>query len=113
MTMKTISKEMKKIDDENYEIVESRESTTMVNGKMLIKQIANFKKDLKNKINQFMKDETLIVNSIKTYNGFWKEIEEANDLWFTFEIPTEVTLESLKDEINEEIGAAKESLSKD
>jgi len=102
MSSKQISKDFIKVDEENFELVESRETTTNINYKIVFKQMESFRKDIKNKLLARKNEEKTLSNAIDTYNLSIQDMKEAKEkLWFDYDMPTEISLDILNKEIDD------------
>lgn len=96
-TSKTLSRVFKKVDDENFEIIESRETTSNINFKLIKSQLVSFKKDITNKLQARTRELQTLENAVKTYNGAIDDLEKAKaDFGYDYETPTKQNLEEME-----------------
>lgn len=100
--IKTLSRELIKVDEENFEIIESREVITNVNVKLLLNKLSILKDDIKKWIITMWEAKSQLCNFITTYNNAIPDLVKAKeDFWFDFEILNEISFDSITKEIED------------
>ena len=100
---KTISKEFIKVDDENFEVKETRETTTPVNHKRVNIELKTFKSNLKTDVMTIMKNENAIKVWCERFNMVVDDLLKANEeLKIDMVIPERISYEQIKQEIIDE-----------
>ena len=97
----TLSKEFHKIDDENFEIKEVRETTTTINYKMVLRQMESLKKDIKNMIVERRKQLLQMQRAVDTYNlGRTDLLNAIEEFKYEFDLPDPISLETIEAELD-------------
>ena len=109
MEQKTISKNFVKVDDENFNVVETRETTTSVNHKRVNIELKTFKNNLKQDVSTIMKNENTIKVGCERFNLVVEDLINATkELGIEVIIPDKISYEDLKKEIIDDGKAIKE-----
>ena len=109
MGQKTISKNFVKVDDENFNIVETRETTTGVNHKRINIKLKTFKNNLKQNVSIVMKNENSIKIDCERFNLVIEDLINATkELGIKVIIPDKISYEDLRKEIIDDEKAIKE-----
>ena len=100
---KTLSKEFVKVDEANFEIVETRETTTNIHIEWFLAQMDKFRNEIKDRLITERQHEEMLKWAIQTFNDAVADLVTAKEkLWYDYEVPTEVSLEILTKEIDEQ-----------
>ena len=103
MAQKTISKEFIKIDEENFEIVETRETTTPVNLKRVAIELKSMRSNLKTDVQTIMQNTNIVWIGCERYNTVLVDLAKASkELGYEMEIPGELSYELLYKEITDD-----------
>jgi small-conductance mechanosensitive channel len=103
MHQKTLNKDFIKVDDENFDVVETRETTTNVNHKRVNIEMKTFRNNLKQDTSTILKNEAAIKVGCERYNQVIDDLQQAKDeLKIDLIVPEKVDIELFKKEIMEE-----------
>ena len=109
MEQKTISKNFVKVDDENFNVVETRETTTSVNHKRVNIELKTLKNNLKQDVSTIMKNENTIKVGCERFNLVVEDLINATkELGIEVIIPDKISYEDLRKEIIDDEKAIKE-----
>ena len=109
MEQKTISKNFVKVDDENFNVVETRETTTNINHKRVNIKLKTLKNNLKQDVSTIMKNENTTKIGCEVFNSVVEDLINATkELGIEVIIPDKISYEDLKKEIIDDEKAIKE-----
>lgn len=109
MEQKTISKNFVKVDDENFNVVETRETTTNINHKRVNIKLKTLKNNLKQDVSTIMKNENTTRIGCEVFNSVVEDLINATkELGIEVIIPDKISYEDLKKEIIDDEKAIKE-----
>ena len=109
MEQKTISKNFVKVDDENFNVVETRETTTNINHKRVNIKLKTLKNNLKQDVSTIMKNENTTRIGCEVFNSVVEDLINATkELGIKVIIPDKISYEDLKKEIIDDEKAIKE-----
>ena len=113
MEQKTIKKDFIKIDEENFTVVETRETTTDVNEKKVNLELKTFRSNLKQDITTIIKTINAIKISCDKFNSVLVDLQKAKDeLGLDITILEPISYELLEKEIIDDEIAIKEQQEK-
>lgn len=100
MEQKTIKKDFIKIDEENFTVVETRETTTDVNEKKVNLELKTFRSNLKQDIATIIKNINAVKISCDKFNSVLVDLQKAKDeLGLDIAILEPISYELLEKEI--------------
>jgi len=109
MEQKTISKNFVKVDDENFNVIETRETTTNINHKRVNIKLKTLKNNLKQDVSTIMKNENTTKIGCEVFNSVVEDLINATkELGIEVIIPDKISYEDLKKEIIDDEKAIKE-----
>jgi len=79
MEQKTIKKDFIKIDEENFTVVETRETTTDVNEKKVNLELKTFRSNLKQDITTIIKNINAVKIGCDKFNSVLVDLQKAKD----------------------------------
>lgn len=113
MEQKTIKKDFIKIDEENFTVVETRETTTDVNEKKVNLELKTFRSNLKQDITTIVKNINAVKVGCDKFNSVVADLQKAKDeLGLDMIILEPISYELLEKEIIDEEKAIKEQKEK-
>ena len=105
---KTLAKVFTKIDEENFDVVETRETTTTVNHKRVNIELKTFKNNLKSDVTTIMKNENVVRLGCEKFNQVIDDLAKANEeLKLDVSIMDKISFESIRQEIIDDEEAIK------
>ena len=94
MEQKTLSKEFKTVDEQNFELIETRQSTININIKAMPVYMKNMLSEIENWGRNIVKQKDLIASAVETYNNAIDDMQTGKEqLGMTFDIPEKLNVE--------------------
>lgn len=113
MEQKTLKKDFILIDDENFNVVETRETTTPVNHKRISIELKTFRSNLKGDMTTIMKNQNAVRVGCERFNSVIDDLETANkELKIEMAIPERIDYALLEKEIIDEENSIREQQEK-